>query len=78
MMKPTKDAKGNLITKEDKQRQQSPDHFKGLLSRPSTASRPEMPPAASVELPVIGHQSSNESRNLECDQATEVQMRRQQ
>ncbi|VDP96346.1 unnamed protein product [Trichobilharzia regenti] len=74
MIKSIKTVRENLITKEKKQIRHWADHFKGLLNQPSPATRPEIPPPspARTELPACGHQSSNESSNPKCDQATEV------
>nr|CAH8843517.1 unnamed protein product [Trichobilharzia regenti] len=50
--KPIKDSQGNPITKEEKQIKQWADHFKGLLNRPSPATRPEIPTTARTQLQV--------------------------
>nr|CAH8838906.1 unnamed protein product [Trichobilharzia regenti] len=50
--KPIKDSQGNPITKEEKQIKQWVDHFKGLLNRPSPATRPEIPTTARTQLQV--------------------------
>ncbi|VDP99697.1 unnamed protein product [Trichobilharzia regenti] len=75
MMKPIKDAQGNLISKEKKQIKQWADHFRGLLNRPPPAACPEIPPppTARTEVPASGHKSSNKGRNPGCDKATETQ-----
>nr|CAH8833194.1 unnamed protein product [Trichobilharzia regenti] len=50
--KPIKDSQGKPITKEEKQIKQWADHFKGLLKRPSPATRPEIPTTARTQLQV--------------------------
>ena len=46
--KPVKDANGNLISKEQEQRQRWADHFRELLNRPPPTTTPEIPPAEDI------------------------------